>query len=471
MKNLLFLALFAVSEGSPLYNSGFSNLNSDKIGKQEDIFPYLAGAAPYYKYPKDYGIELGIPENCQLKQVQLIARHGERYPSKGKAKTLATTWAKLQNYTGQFNGSLSFLNDDGYVWFMEDTSQVELETTLANTPNPLNPYTGEEDAKKHARRFASLYGDLFNTSSNIEMFTSSSRRVHDTAVFFAEELDNYVNSTHLNIISENTTSGVNTLVPGTSCITWDSNENATYVSTYSEKYLDGIAERLNNENKKINLNLTKTDANNLFAWCAYEINVKGFSDICDVFTKEELIRYTYEDDLVEYYQIGPGNSLSKTIGSVFFNASVELLKQSEELDQKVWLSFTHDGDMVYYLDTIGLFDNGKSMNASSVEFLQHNFRRSWMTPMGARLYTEKFQCSNETYVRYTLNDAVIPIESCSSGPGFSCPEKEFYSYAEERLQGLNYVESCNITSISNQTSLTFYWDYTKVNYTAPLLLQ
>ncbi|KAL2707569.1 Acid phosphatase [Kluyveromyces marxianus] len=471
MKNLLFLALFAVSEGSPLYNSGFSNLNSDKIGKQEDIFPYLAGAAPYYKYPKDYGIELGIPENCQLKQVQLIARHGERYPSKGKAKTLATTWAKLQNYTGQFNGSLSFLNDDGYVWFMQDTSQVELETTLANIPNPLNPYTGEEDAKKHARRFASLYGDLFNTSSNIEMFTSSSRRVHDTAVFFAEELDHYVNSTHLNIISENTTSGVNTLVPGTSCITWDSNENATYVSTYSEKYLDGIAERLNNENKEINLNLTKTDANNLFAWCAYEINVKGFSDICDVFTKEELIRYTYEDDLVEYYQIGPGNSLSKTIGSVFFNASVELLKQSEELDQKVWLSFTHDGDMVYYLDTIGLFDNGKSMNASSVEFLQHNFRRSWMTPMGARLYTEKFQCSNETYVRYTLNDAVIPIESCSSGPGFSCPEKEFYSYAEERLQGLNYVESCNITSISNQTSLTFYWDYTKVNYTAPLLLQ
>lgn len=66
---------------------------------------------------------------------------------------------------------------------------------------------------------------------------------------------------------------------------------------------------------------------------------------------------------------------------------------------------------------------------------------------------------------------MIPIESCSSGPGFSCPEKEFYSYAEKKLDGMDFVKTCDIKSSSNYTSLSFYWDYKSVNYNASLLIQ
>lgn len=465
------LCLVAVVEGASFYNYRFAENEYSKIGGQETLFPYLAGAAPYFQFPSDYGISLRIPQECELKQVQLVARHGERFPSKSKGKALMKTYKKLQNYTGNFKGSLSFLNDHNYQWFLEDPSQVEQEVTFENTLNPLNPYTGEQDAKSHAHNFISLYGDLLSKESNIELFSSNSKRVHDTALFFAQELANEVNSTHLSVISEDPKSGANTLTPKSSCLTYDEDENASYVSTYSEEYLDHIAQRLNNENKNIGLKLNKTDAANLFTWCAFEISVKGYSEACNIFTNDELVHYAYKDDLSEYYENGPGNSLGKTVGSVLFNASVELLKQSENLDQKVWLSFTHDTDMINYLAGIGLFDNGKKMNASSVSFLEHVYHRSWMTPMGARLYTEKFQCSNETYVRYTLNDAVIPIESCSSGPGFSCPEQNFYAYAEKNLQGLDYVKSCNISSSSNHTSLSFFWDYNTVGYNSSLLVK
>ncbi|CAI4242363.1 BAM_G0000880.mRNA.1.CDS.1 [Saccharomyces cerevisiae] len=40
-----------------------------------------------------------------------------------------------------------------------------------------------------------------------------------------------------------------------------------------------------------------------------------------------------------------------------FNASVKLLKESEVQDQKVWLSFTHDTDILNYLTTIGIIDD------------------------------------------------------------------------------------------------------------------
>ncbi|CAI4878849.1 CLL_collapsed_G0016060.mRNA.1.CDS.1 [Saccharomyces cerevisiae] len=90
----------------------------DKIGTQTEIFPFLGGSGPYYSFPGDYGISLDLPEGCEMKQVQMVGRHGERYPTVSKAKSIMATWYKLGNYTGQFNGSLSFLNDDYEFSFM-----------------------------------------------------------------------------------------------------------------------------------------------------------------------------------------------------------------------------------------------------------------------------------------------------------------------------------------------------------------
>lgn len=64
---------------------------------------------------------------------------------------------------------------------------------------------------------------------------------------------------------------------------------------------------------------------------------------------------------------------------------------------------------------------------------------------------------------------MIPIESCSSGPGVSCPAEDFYNYAAERLATNEYVANCGVGNSSNVTSLTFYWDYQDKNYNATLL--
>ena len=42
---------------------------------------------------------------------------------------------------------------------------------------------------------------------------------------------------------------------------------------------------------------------------------------------------------------------------------------------------------------------------------------SSIVPQGARIYTEKLQCGNDAYVRYIINDAVVPIPKCATGPG------------------------------------------------------
>lgn len=436
-----------------------------KIGTQENIFPFLAGSAPYFSYPDGYGIPSDAPATCEFTQVQVIARHGERYPSKSKGSELLNTWYKFSNYTNAFNGSLAFLNDD-YDFFITDVNNLEQETTLENSVNPINPYTGEMDAKLHAQRFLSQYSALLENTTNFPIFCTNSERVYYTAQYFAEALGPHYNVT-LQVIDEEPSSGANTISAGYSCPAWNEDAFSNITDAFSDDYLNGIATRLNNQNP--GLNLTEDDAFLLFSWCAYEIDARGFSDICKVFTPEELINYSYYDDLSSFYTDGPGYPLIKDVGSNLFNATVKLLKQSDMLDQKVWLSFTHDTDILNYLTTIGLFDDGRLLNASSVPFLDNFFHKSWQIPMGARVYTQKFRCSNESFVRYVVNDAVIPIESCSDGPGFSCPEESFYEYADAKMKDLNFVKACNVTSVSNVTELTYYWDYSTRKYNATLL--
>ncbi|QLL34624.1 hypothetical protein HG536_0G04860 [Torulaspora globosa] len=437
----------------------------DKIGTQEDIFRFLGGAGPYFSFPFDNGIPEQTPDCCKLMQVQLFARHGERFPTKKKGNKILETYYKLANYTGTFNESLSFLNDD-YEFFVRDPEYYEEETTLKNSLNPLNPYTGERDAQRHSQNFLALYKNLLNETSSFAVFTSNSKRCHDTAQFFIDGLGNDYNVS-LQVIDEAPSSGANSLTPRYGCANFSESENDGYVRTYSREYLSNLAKRLNIENK--GLNLTNSDAENLFFWCAYELNVRGYSDICSIFTEEELIHFSYQDDLESYYENGNGNSLGAVAGSILFNASVELLKQSDDLEQKAWLSFTHDSDLINYIAAVGLFDNGVKLNTSYVPFRDHVYRKSWIAPQGARIYTQKFSCYNQSYVRYVVNDAVIPIESCSSGPGFSCPLEQFYDYAESRLSDINFSDKCGKIIATNATSLTFYWDYKTRNYNASLV--
>ncbi|CEP63512.1 histidine phosphatase family protein LALA0_S08e04192g [Lachancea lanzarotensis] len=435
-----------------------------KIGTQEDIFPYLAGSAPHFSYPLSYGVSKEVPDQCVLQQVQLFARHGERYPTNNTGASLTTLYKKLNNYSSKFSGALEFLDDD-YEFFLPDPSNFEELTTWNNILDPINPYVGEWDAQKHGREFFQQYGELLKNKTSFPIFTSNSKRVHDTAKFFGDALGDKFNISY-QIIDEDPSMGANSLTTLNSCATYNKTAKADVYSKFTTKYLSDIANRLNTENK--GLNLSKSEANSLFAWCAYEINVKGYSNMCDVFTDEELTYYAYNDDMTSYYYHGPGNPLGITVGGVNFNASVELLKQHKELDNKVWLSFTHDTNVVNILAAIGIFDPGHPMPAEYIAIKDHIYHKSWMVPQGARVYTQLYQCSNQTYVRYVVNDAVIPIEKCSSGPGLSCELSKFVDYAESRLNGTDYVSSCKTNTTSNQTSLTFYWDYQQKHYDAPL---
>ncbi|CAH6718787.1 acid phosphatase Pho12p [[Candida] jaroonii] len=416
--------------------------------EQFNVVGQLGGAAPYKQFP-GYGIWPDLPEEAELLQVQYIGRHGERFPTKGSGASYKTAIDKLDGL--QLNGSLAALQD--YKYFVTDASQYGLETTANNTNG--NIYSGELSAKRNGAVFREKYASLYNPELELPVFTSGSQRVHDTALNFIAGFG--AENVKLNIISEDASMGGNSLTPKKGCD--DYNTYGDGGKFEFDQFYDEVTERLMNDNP--NANLTADDVEALFAACAYEINVEGKATICSIFSIDELIKSEYSDDLDLYYNYGAGNNYTRAIGSVYTKAQLELLK--EESDNKIWLSFTHDDDIVTYYSSLGFFDD--PVLPKDKLLFRKTFSKSVIIPQSTRLILEKYAMNNETYVRWILNDAVLPLEQCANGPGFGCQIDQYIDIMEQRVENYDFNEFCGTDGADE---ISFFWDYNTTVYNATL---
>ncbi|CAR64370.1 histidine phosphatase family protein [Kluyveromyces lactis] len=430
----------------------------------ESIFSLLNGQGPHYDYPQSFGIPVEVPDQCTVEHVQMLARHGERYPTASKGKLMIALWDKLKEFQGQYNDPLEVFND--YEFFVSNTKYFD-QLTNSTDVDPSNPYAGAKTAQHLGKYIAYNYGDLFSDSNPV--FTSSSGRVHQTAKYVVSSLEEELDiQLDLQIIQENETSGANSLTPADSCMTYNGDLGDEYFENATLPYLTDIKNRWMKKNSNLNLTLEHDDIELLVDWCAFETNVKGSSAVCDLFERNDLVAYSYYANVNNFYRRGAGNPMSNPIGSVLVNASYNLLTQADELDNKVWLSFSHDTDIQQFISALGLIDNGVTEYSLDQVDFQNIQQLSWVTPMGGRIFTEKLKCGNASYVRYIINDVIIPVPGCTSGPGFSCPIEDFDDYITNRLNGIDYVSSCEVQQVSNTTELTFYWDYNEVEYNGPV---
>ena len=427
---------------------------------QYSVINFLGGSAPY-KQGSRYGISTDIPEQCTVEQVQMISRHGERFPSKGDGATFDKIMNVFKSYGKDFKGDLSFLND--YEYFVTNKEYYEKETSPTNSEGT---FAGTTTALRHGAYFRQRYSTLYS-GGNFTVFTSNSGRCYQTANYFArgflgdeysDEIVEYV------VVDEDPKMGANSLTPRYACKNLENINNDDIVDKFDKSYLQDILNRWQQQNP--GLNLTTSQVSRLFLWCAFELNVRGSSPFCSLFTNEEFIKSGYENDLTNYYSIGQGNNLSTTVGSPMVEASLRLLLD-ESSTNKIWVMFTHDTDMEFYLSSMGLINPEKDLPVDHVPF-PNPYNAAQMFPQGGRTYLEKLNCNDKKYVRFIMNDAVVPFPDCSNGVGFSCEFDQFVDIVRSRLDGIDYSKQCDSTAPAN---LTFLWDYKDVNYNAPLIDQ
>lgn len=443
-----------------------------------NLLKFVGNRGPYSDR-RGVGLNRDAPDNCQVDQVVMLARHGERWPSTGDFKDLSASVKKVKSVEHP-HGPLAFV-DEWEMIASSDSGWLEEETFVG-------PYSGLLDAYYHGVQYRRRYGHLYDGQSSLPLFISAYQRDADTGRKFGEGFLawNYTDLAAVNFVLEN--NGANSLSP--SCELKEKISTTLCPDFTYYKEFDEAAQRLNKLYPGMNLN--SSDVYNLLDLVSYELNVRGSSPWVSVFTSQEWVAYEYYVDALYYCTAGPGSVTGPIIGSLFLNGTRNLLvKGPEESNLPLAFSFAHDTDILKLAATMGL---DAPENVTTFDPTQLRFNSSYhvveIVPQGARFVFERLTCrsdanepdyynefpdafnsstyingtsnSTNTYVRIVVNEAVVPINECATGPGASCPIDDFSNWVDTHLEGRDFVENCVIPD-SDPTEFTVFTNYSLSN--------
>lgn len=102
----------------------------------------------------------------------------------------------------------------------------------------------------------------------------------------------------------------------------------------------------------------------------------------------------------------------------------------------------HDGDIAPFLTALDIFKDSKYDPALPTTHIAEDrvWRTSTVMPMGGRITLERLNCQSSTgsvddeefFIRVNINDGIVPLPYCRSGPGKSCPLKQFVEFVQQR---------------------------------------
>ncbi|KAH7909639.1 histidine phosphatase superfamily [Hygrophoropsis aurantiaca] len=396
------------------------------------------------------------PVGCNVTQVNLLQRHGARYPTASTGEQLQKSVAKLQSADISSDPSLSFLTNFTYA----------LGTDV------LVPYGAAQSFDAGQAHFA-RYGSLINDAMLPFVRASSSERVVESALNWTAGNSGDVNGiSSLSfayasnqrykpalsvILSESGNDTLdNSMCPNAGS---SSNETTQWLSVFAPS----IADRLNAAAP--GANLTNSDILNIMSMCPYEtVANEAPSPFCDLFSLEEFDSFGYYEDVKDYYGNGYGQQLGPVQGVGYVNELLARLTgqpvQDETqtnhtldsspatfpLNRTFYADFSHDNEMISIYSAIGLF-----LQPHALDPTQPDSERTWidykMVPFSGRMVTEKLECAGTLtgdYVRILVSDVVQPLAFCGDTGDGLCALRSFVeSQQYARLDGEGDWELCS----------------------------
>lgn len=373
-----------------------------------DIRKYWGNLSPWYSVSSaDYGLPDAsplIPSGCDIVQLHLLYRHGARYPTEGAAP--ATFAEKVANATkdGGFDatGDLSFLADWTYKL------GAELLTPFGRTQLFL---LGVEHRQ--------LYGHLLNNftaAGTIPVWrTESQDRMVKSANNFAAGffgVPEYLDQVNIEILVEAV--GLNNSgAPYETCTNADVSSRGSIGNTVATKFAnDAFNATLQRLNAQINgITLTPTDAVAMLQLCSYETVALGYSAFCNLFSQQDFLNYEYYNDLIFYYNNGPGSPVSAAQGKGYLQEFVarftgtyptpeSALNETFDnnptyfpLNQSIYADATHE---VVVMDTLtafnltALFDGEPLSTTANTQ--QNNFVSSKLMSFATHFTVQVLEC-------------------------------------------------------------------------------
>ncbi|KAK7062821.1 hypothetical protein VNI00_000316 [Paramarasmius palmivorus] len=459
-------------------------------------------ASPYFDAPSQSGVVNEVPEGCVVDQAAYIARHGARYPEPGSFNGWKNLFSKFQNATYTAKGPLSFIPS----WELPVDDEPHQPLFLSST--------GAGEAFALGVRLRKRYG-LTEGGTNFTVWAAGQQRVVDTATFFLRgylSQGNYLSTPDLNrghvitlVDSATNTTFADSLTPSSSCPVYQNFSGAGSINSdaFRATFRPAIADRLNQFLD--GLVLDSTDIGVMQDLCGFGFEVSGERRFCQVFEDSEWLDYEYAHDLNYYYGSGPGNPISAATGYPWVKAVTDLfvagpgntVKNGTLTPPPLIMTFTHDNNIPPIISALGLWNSTTTREdeedmiyplqvTERVTDPRRHFHSSYLVSFLGNVALERMTCSiggptlaeqqdqgvfhqanvlggvvngtsageKQTFVRVKANDAPIPIPTCNSGPGESCPLDEFVEHVdgERKVASGDFVEMCGLQDVEGAVS-------------------
>ncbi|KAF1962733.1 phosphoglycerate mutase-like protein [Byssothecium circinans] len=412
-------------------SSGSSSERAGIVTKDWNILYHLGGCGPWVEKSVAV-VEGGIapPDGCEVEQVHMLARHGERYPTKGPGQRMKALVERMKNSGIVFKDELAFFNNWDLFW--NDDSQLEQLTNTGPFAGTLGAFTTGVRLRTRYHRLLALAHSQFPV---VKYWASDSPRVIDTARYFGAGFfgHDWQKTVSLQIISEAQSMGADTLTPGDTCLSYY-HDNVTghdngykMMHQYRSTYLRPIQKRLLQRHRDIEF--SENDIYAMQEMCGFETTVRGGSHWCNVFTQEEFLGFEYARDILHYYRAGPGTKYAAVMGWLWLNATMNLMLEGPTAGP-LFLSFVHDGDIAPVLTALDIINDAEHLPITHIK-RDRKWRKSQVSPMGGRTIFEVLSCNTKgestpsKFVRLNINDGITMLPDCNNGPGRSCPLQDF----------------------------------------------
>ncbi|TDL30133.1 phosphoglycerate mutase-like protein [Rickenella mellea] len=380
-------------------------------------------------------------KHCKITQVNIIERHGARFPTASAGAQIEASLAKLQAVPKYTDPSLNFLKNFTYDLGHDD----------------LVPFGAAQSFDAGQLVFVRYEKLVQNALPFVR--ASSSQRVVDSANNWTAGVAFASNQKSQPFLSVILNEALNDTLDDNMCP--NAGSSTAQTNTWQVIYAAPAVARLNAAAP--GANLTVTDITNLISLCPFETVAKEKpSAFCSLFTQEEFDGFEYFGDLGKYYGTGYGQELGPVQGVGYINellarltgrpvvdhtqtnSTLDADPSTFPLNRTVYADFSHDNQMIAIYAAMGLFQPSTPLDPAHPDS-----KRSWLAsqlvPFSATMVTERLDCGGKgrEFVRVLVDDALQDLAFCGAGDDGMCSLDAFVqSQGYARNDGNGDFERC-----------------------------
>lgn len=439
---------------------GFSGLGTSSQMLKRDSSQRIAFSTKTpYKFEENLSTQIHRPDGCVASQLNMVFRHGTRYPSANDIGKIDKMLDKMKGFTSdkEFLAQLSRLG----IALVNPYSVAE-EKELAAVGD-LEMYN---IGRRFQQRFPELFTGTFQMTDFKFMSTCKARCSQSASAFamgFLEGHGSIGNDKYQPIPLEmKPCEEDKTLRFFDMCGKYEKDvaDNKTVmIEVY--KFLNGseVANVVQKVKRKLTLggkgeNLAPEDVKMMFLLCAFAVGISNTGidkEWCSLFDHEDFGVMEYLLDLKSYYKRSSAFNITYEISCPLLRAILYSMqaKVDKQMTSKSFVGIirsAHGETLIPLYALMGLFIDERHLMADNYEEMKNRkFRGARIAPFAGNFAIVLYNCKNNTNkVQLYSNEKLIRFPCCKSE--IDCNFETFYKCYSKLSAGCNLKAMCSTNS-------------------------